>query len=156
MAVYSGTCDPDGLTFEACNDDASGSTTLFSRIELTGRTPGEMLYVRVWSYGNEELGTFNICGIELPTLGTNKLDIDYFSASPNPAKDFVNLKFNRVTSKSMTIQIYNLQGKLVLNTSQEAYNNNFQLNVSNLFNGLYFLKITDGYRELNKKLIISK
>ena len=34
---------------------------MFPRIELTGRTPGEVLYVRVFEYFNNATGPFNIC-----------------------------------------------------------------------------------------------
>ena len=64
MAVYTGACG--GLSLYACND--SGNTDSledFERINVYGRTPGEVLYVRVWSYDDIETGTFNICAEEI-------------------------------------------------------------------------------------------
>lgn len=58
MAVYTGTaCDV--LTLVSCNDD--GGTGSMPQISLTGQTPGTRLYIRVWSYGNYESGTFGLC-----------------------------------------------------------------------------------------------
>ncbi|MCF6132725.1 T9SS type A sorting domain-containing protein [Flavobacterium wongokense] len=58
MAIYSGTCG--ALTLIQCVDDVIG---LFPQINLTGRTPGEVLYIRIWPYGTSTTpsGTFNIC-----------------------------------------------------------------------------------------------
>lgn len=57
MAVYSGTCG--SLTQLSCDDDFG--TGLMSSITITGRTPGEIVYVRLWEYGNNNNGTFDIC-----------------------------------------------------------------------------------------------
>ncbi|MBJ6111057.1 T9SS type A sorting domain-containing protein [Hymenobacter sp. BT523] len=58
MAVYSGTCTT--LNQIECDDDDS-QNGLFSLIALTGRTPGEVLYVRVWEYGNDTFGPIGVC-----------------------------------------------------------------------------------------------
>lgn len=58
MALYSGGCG--SLTLIECDDDDSANG-LMSMITLTGRTPGETLYIRFWEYGNNNQGTFGIC-----------------------------------------------------------------------------------------------
>lgn len=58
MAIYSGNCG--ALTLIECDDDDS-TNGLMSMITLTGRTPGETLYIRIWEYGNNNQGTFGIC-----------------------------------------------------------------------------------------------
>lgn len=68
MAVYDG---PIGafVLVECDDDDGLG---LFSKIELTGRTPGEMLHIRVWEYGGNVEGTFQVSAysyIEPTTFG---------------------------------------------------------------------------------------
>jgi hypothetical protein len=57
MSIYSGTCTT--LTQLGCDDDAGGN--LKSLLTLTGRTPGEVLYVRAWGYGGQRLGTLALC-----------------------------------------------------------------------------------------------
>ncbi|HBX52582.1 MAG: hypothetical protein A2W98_10000 [Bacteroidetes bacterium GWF2_33_38] len=59
MAVYSGT-DCNNLTLVDCDDDGSSNGSM-SYIELTERTEGETLWVRVWEYGGNIQGTFSIC-----------------------------------------------------------------------------------------------
>ncbi|WP_033961031.1 T9SS sorting signal type C domain-containing protein [Psychroserpens jangbogonensis] len=58
MSVYSGTCG--SLTQLDCNNDFFGFASM-SSITLTGRPPGEIIYVRLWEYGNDNNGTFEIC-----------------------------------------------------------------------------------------------
>lgn len=79
MAVYSGT--PCGvLTLLACDDDGSANG-LMPTISMFGQTPGDVLYIRVWEYGNNNNGTFGICVTEPPPTGPcgNPTNNDYCS-----------------------------------------------------------------------------
>ena len=74
LAIYSGTCG--ALTLISCNDDSGPG--LFGEISSTTLTPGATIWIRVWEYGNNSFGTFNICvsepdacGNTGPTVGTN-------------------------------------------------------------------------------------
>jgi hypothetical protein len=57
MSVYSGACG--ALTQVECDDDDGPG--FFPFIALTGQTPGTVLYARVFEYGNNATGPFNIC-----------------------------------------------------------------------------------------------
>ena len=61
MAVYSGSCD--ALTLLDCDDDSSDFGN-FSLIELDGLTPGTVLYIAVWEYGNDTSGTFQVSAFD--------------------------------------------------------------------------------------------
>ena len=54
--MYSGTCGT--LAEIGCNDDTNG---LYSQIALTGRTPGEVLYIRAWAYSSTTSGLIALC-----------------------------------------------------------------------------------------------
>jgi hypothetical protein len=56
LSVYSGTCGT--LTDIGCNDDSNG---LYSQLVFNGRTPGEVLYIRVWAYGGNNSGPIAVC-----------------------------------------------------------------------------------------------
>ncbi len=58
MSVYSGTCD--GLTELACDNNGSPNGAM-PKLTLGGLTPGDTLYVRIWSPFNDNNGTFGIC-----------------------------------------------------------------------------------------------
>ncbi|MFT5244286.1 MAG: hypothetical protein ACI8QQ_002224 [Psychroserpens sp.] len=60
MAFYSGAACTS-LTLIECDDDGSPYGALMSSITRTGLTPGQTIYIRVWEYGNNNNGTFDIC-----------------------------------------------------------------------------------------------
>ncbi|MFD2727371.1 T9SS type A sorting domain-containing protein [Hyunsoonleella rubra] len=76
-----------------------------------------------------------------------------FSMYPNPAKDIVWLQFNQNLSAA-DIEIYNIQGKMVLSTTKEDTGNFMSIDISNLSKGFYFLAVKDGFAEITKKLIV--
>jgi hypothetical protein len=57
MAVYTGTCN--ALTQVACDDD--GGAGLMPQISSLSLTPGSTVWIRFWSYNNNNNGTFGIC-----------------------------------------------------------------------------------------------
>jgi hypothetical protein len=57
MEVYTGTSS--SLTYLTYNDDSSSANSM-SYISLTGRTQGETVWVRVWDYSSDAVGTFKI------------------------------------------------------------------------------------------------
>lgn len=68
IAVYSGACG--SLTQIGCDDDSGNG--LMASLSMTGLTPGATLYVRVWEYGNNVSGTFNLCFSEPPVSDVNQ------------------------------------------------------------------------------------
>ena len=85
------------------------------------------------------------------TLSVAQFDNNGFEMYPNPAKDILNIRFNHITNASLTI--YDIQGKLVLK-QQVSQTQNFNLNVSALNSGFYFVKMNLSEKEIVKKLII--
>jgi len=71
MALYTGTCG--ALTLVECDDDDGPG--LFPEIISTGLTPGSTVFYRVWEYGNDLTGNFNICATDVPPVGTPPNDL---------------------------------------------------------------------------------
>jgi len=57
IEIYSGTSS--ALTYITYNDDSS-SVNSMSYLEVTGRTVGETIWIRVWDYSGDNTGTFQI------------------------------------------------------------------------------------------------
>ena len=88
-----------------------------------------------------------VVGSQLSTIKQN--EVTNFFIYPNPAQNSITIKNIEVINKE--IAIYNLSGKCVLHQKLVSP----QINVSNLQNGLYFLKIFDKNNFLGtQKLII--
>ena len=151
MAVYTGP-DANTLTLLEC-DDRGNTDSLedFERINVLGRTPGEVVYVRVWSFNNPQ-GSFNICALEFHPLNNEKVDVSSFSMYPNPVKDIVNISFKNGVNIDSKIRVYDLQGKLVVNN--RVTNNQTTIDISKFPRGLYFLKFENGHDTVTQKLIV--
>ncbi|MGG7035364.1 MAG: T9SS type A sorting domain-containing protein [Flavobacterium sp.] len=136
-AAYSGT--PDSLTSISCNDSGSTAGDNHPKISLTGKTPGETIYFRVWANGGSNSGEFMISAYDSQSLSTDSFDTANFSFYPNPVKDILNVSFDQEINN---VSIVNLLGQQVLSKSINA--NHGTLDLSNLTRGTYLAKITTG------------
>ncbi len=142
MAVYEGSCG--SLTEIACDDD-SGSG-YFSKIDLTGRTAGETLYVRVFEYGNNSFGEFGVCAYN-PNQAVYTFNTNDFSFYPNPSSNVISWNANGSVEK---IQITNLTGQVVMEVKNPVDNT---LNIAKLNQGVYLLHVFMDGKEGTYKLI---
>jgi len=71
---------------------------------------------------------------------------------PNPAKDKLNLKWN--STNTISITIYNALGQELSTTFLSKQDDS--IDISNLQNGLYFLKVSDGNKTWIKKLVVDE
>ncbi|MEZ0007015.1 hypothetical protein ABH942_002393 [Flavobacterium sp. 28YEA47A] len=132
LAVYSGTCN--ALELIECNDD--GGSANYSRINLTERTPGETVYIRVWEYGNDDEEIFSISAWS-PTLSVPTFNNANFKAYPNPVSGILNLTYDQTISD---VQIFNLLGQNVV--SKTINDTNGAIDMSGLPSGSYLVKVT--------------
>jgi hypothetical protein len=58
MAIYTGTCGT--LTEINCDDDGSANGSM-SLIDQIGLVPGDTVWIRLWEYGGDVFGTFDLC-----------------------------------------------------------------------------------------------
>lgn len=73
-------------------------------------------------------------GIESIELGKN-----HFTIYPNPAENIVNIKRND-WSETVSIQLYDVLGKLLIETKSSENSLTTQINISSLTNGTYYIK----------------
>lgn len=68
MAIYTGTCG--SLTLVECDDDDS-INGLMPSIDNATLTPGATVWIRMWEFGADNNGTFDICVVDgNPSVGT--------------------------------------------------------------------------------------
>jgi hypothetical protein len=87
-----------------------------------------------------------------PWLKANQ-DLDYI-LYPNPANDIVYFAFGTFTSTNSMIQIINNTGKVVKTIDLPAEINSFNISVSDLSQGLYFIRWINSDKQKIKKIII--
>lgn len=86
MAVYGGTCD-GGLTQLSCDDNSSANGAM-PKVTVAGLTPGDTVYVRVWSTFNDNNGTFGICASIPPPPPTNDEPCNAIVLTPDSVCNF--------------------------------------------------------------------
>ncbi len=88
--------------------------------------------------------------VELKTLNTG------FEVFPNPVSDWMKIRFNNPAADLKLIQIYTIQGKLVLSQIQENKLNltEFRIARGNLTSGVYLVKLCGSNWSESKKVIL--
>ncbi|AWA30071.1 hypothetical protein HYN48_08255 [Flavobacterium magnum] len=133
VTVYSGDCA--NLVQVGCDDDGA-ATGAYSKVTVTGQTPGAPLYLRVYEYGNNNFGGFGITAYDDSMLGTNPLNDGKFSVYPNPVHNVLNLSYDTNMSG---VAVYNLVGQQVIAKSLNA--TAAQVDMSGLAAGTYIVKV---------------
>jgi len=77
-----------------------------------------------------------------------------FDLYPNPASDIVTLNIENLNNADLTLNIYNVIGNLV--KSEMLKQNNKQINIGDLSNGIYMVEIKSKEWSENQKLIIQR
>jgi hypothetical protein len=145
IAVYSGDCST--LVEVGCDDDGATEFAVgLSRLALTGQTPGATLLIRLFGYNGVQ-GLYSISAFDA-SLGNNSFDNANFSYYPNPVKNTLNLSYNQEISN---VEIFNLLGQRVSASTINA--NQGQVDMSNLSNGVYLVKVTSNNQEKTIRVI---
>jgi len=105
---------------------------------------GDSLYFCPWdSYPFQEV--YN------PSLSVEDLNSDIqITIYSNPSTNKVYFKWE--SSQHLLIDIYNITGQRIFTTKLSKQNND--IDISNLYNGLYFVHLTDGNKREKRKIIV--
>jgi len=74
---------------------------------------------------------------------------------PNPVSDKLTILFSDEIKNNIQVNLFSLDGRVVdgIKLNQNSITNNYELNVKDLNDGVYFLNITDNVYRLNYKII---
>lgn len=79
-----------------------------------------------------------------------------FSVYPNPVKDIANVQFYLVSSTQLTYRLLDLQGRIILESPKEQFNqgkNNFSFSLEAFSAGTYILQIQGDAVRINHTII---
>lgn len=143
LTAFRGTCT--GLIALGCSDDEGIGG--FSLLNLSGLTPGETIYARVWEFANDTFGTFQFSAYS-PTLAVSNFEKSKFRFYPNPVKDVLNLSYDKNISN---VIVFNLLGQEVL--SMILKSNQIEIDMSYLPSGIYIVRANSENLEENIRVI---
>jgi len=143
--------------------ESSGTGTGSFTIDLTGLIEGETYYAR--SYAINSTGTAYGNCIEFVATSTTRVEYldrgdGKFKIYPNPASDFTTLTFHSESIRKMNLSIIDMNGKLVKQNDlgiSSPGENQFELDLTPLHDGFYYLVISDESSiQETRKLIIAR
>lgn len=141
-------------SWELLNFDQSGSfvakpgtniiktkTEDFNLLMLSFIGPwGETMKMASYSHGDK-------CGCtkSAEDMEQGAPDLTFTSVYPNPVESTLNVEFYTSNSQSMTIKIFNTEGKIVYNQAIQSIVglNKFNANVENLIPGMYYMSVVN-------------
>tara|TARA_B100000768_G_C11202922_1_gene342562 strand:+ start:13 stop:738 length:726 start_codon:yes stop_codon:yes gene_type:complete len=93
------------------------------------------------------------------TTGFNEVTLnDVINVAPNPANEMTNFNIILRNNKEVSIQIFDITGKMVDNINRANYSkgvHSISYNISNLTNGIYIYQVITG-KEINSGKLIVK
>ena len=89
--------------------------------------------------------------VGIQDLGLYNTNISIY---PNPASQFTTINLDQITANEIRIEMVNSLGQLILN--EHEYGNTITINLSNLANGLYIVKVINGKEVLAIKKIMKQ
>ncbi len=108
----------------------------------------------VGPWGNSVMYVDNISFDNLVNSIPEQTFKDNYSIYPNPASDIVTFNINSTNNANFAINIYNINGSLV--KSEILKQNQRQINIGDLCNGVYMVEIKSKDWTENKRLIIQR
>ncbi|MCD4697024.1 MAG: T9SS type A sorting domain-containing protein, partial [Bacteroidales bacterium] len=112
------------------------------------------VWYNVTSFDNVEQWWYVI--VEGGYVGYNECKIESLQIYPNPAGSVVSLQSAVFSQQSSVVELYDLNGKKLLEIQIPEGMETVEIDVSGLQNGVYFCRITTDETILTKKMIIRK
>ncbi|MBK1895725.1 T9SS type A sorting domain-containing protein [Chryseobacterium paridis] len=147
MSIFA---DCTGANSIMCDDDTGNGN--FSKVSLTGQTPGTILYVSLWRYSNAGGGSdgqFQISAYDASLLGTSEVSgsKNDLKVYPNPFSDILNISD---ISKVKSVSVSDIAGRLV----KTITNPGSALQLGELKSGMYLvtLEMKDGSKQTIKTI----
>ncbi|OPZ97495.1 MAG: Sporulation-specific N-acetylmuramoyl-L-alanine amidase [Bacteroidetes bacterium ADurb.Bin408] len=150
IAVYSGpSCS--ALTEIACTGGTGGSGGVTKNLSLTGLTPGQKYWIRIYDYGAIDplYPGFEICLTEdVQTSFQNPAVNGFVKVYPNPVTDFLEIESDVPVCN---VFVKNLQGQTMLSGIQGI--NKIKIDMQNLLPGFYIAEINTGGYIFTSKVV---
>lgn len=142
-------------SFTITNVDPGTGTTLYEIYpEITNYG---MIYAATHGRGIFRDETYGKVGIEENNTNGGSSNIGILTIYPNPASDFISVKFDLENNIPVQISIFDLSGRIVQQSAETGLNSGSQtihLNTQSLTRGTYLVKVVAGNEISTAKLII--
>ncbi|MEZ4985520.1 MAG: T9SS type A sorting domain-containing protein [Saprospiraceae bacterium] len=123
-----------------------------------GAYAGQVVNVRfraISAWGNNLfLDNINLSDV----VGTTELtEVAELTMFPNPVKDVMTVRFDLAEATQLNVEVFNAMGQRVQVLGTQSYvagNNQLTVDAKELANGVYFLRMFNADRELNRRFVV--
>jgi len=125
---------------------------------------GYLYYPGAVNYGAIYVGTFgagayvskDFVGFEEFENSNNEQS--HMEIYPNPAQELIHISIEATTNNHLLVEVYDLSGKLIIQKQYESQvgNTTLDLGLYDIENGSYIVRLTDGQKQYQSKVVISK
>lgn len=105
------------------------------QFSYTFNNPGVTTYI-CDPHPNSMFGTVTVTG----TASIDDINLFDFNLFPNPSSNVINLAFDNIVSEQITIEIYDVLGKLNKIDNISVANTKVSIDISSLSRGIYIIK----------------
>lgn len=149
--------DPANIAGPALNNGDNAVDNV-EQVVVSNAAEGEEYTITVSHKGSLTSGKQDfgiaVSGIEAAPLGIENHELKGFSIYPNPASNRVNIEIEETTGKA-SLAIFNINGRKVMDENIGIISNSsYNLDISRLNAGVYFVKIEADGKSKTKKLIV--
>ncbi len=156
------------------DDQIIGTPTLAPTINFEDMEPGiariyGLGYAGIVEIGNSIIDINGTCSAlslnfievvvqetaECAVTSTKELNENNVKIYPNPAVNLITVEYNEL-SQNAIVKVFDLQGKLVLTQDLTEGNGVSNLEIENLFGGMYLIKVVSNEDSITKRILISK
>ena len=101
----------------------------------------------------------NAMAIHMGINGHSYVDVEEigllnnYDVYPNPTSSFINISNDELLNKETIISIYNILGENIMNLNMDKFESLKTINIENLPNGNYIIKINDGENNIYEKIV---
>lgn len=154
--------DDNGATF---NCAATGGNQVYRSLQQplsnwNGQNTLGNWRMGVGDFAAQDTGTFNswfveVCQTVVTPLSVDEFSADSFSLFPNPNSGTFTIKLKSFSGKDIQVHVYDVRGRSIFKNS---YNNTSditqEINLNNVQSGMYLVNVSDGDKQVTKKIII--
>ncbi len=102
-------------------------------------------------------GTPNMCAVAITTVfKNNSLNATNFIVSPNPFNSLISIKVDQLIQGAVTIEVYNVLGAVVKTYKETDLVGTHSYDLSDMSNGVYFMKISTANSASQLKKIVKQ
>jgi hypothetical protein len=125
---------------------------------LRNRIDGNPQVMDSATKNNNSCAMIDIRSNDIKVIGKGLAVATQINALPNPAKNNVSISYTLINPETVTVAIFDMNGRLVINPStdkQSAGENSMNFDISTLNSGLYFYEVKIGNLSERYKLMVN-